>query len=62
MVIYLLNMPSPILTGIDTNTLGHVINNTSQNIHLVLIWMPFFIMGAIQWRLLRWLIQKISGR
>ena len=59
MLMYLLNMPSSILTGIGMNTLG-TINNSSHAIHMLLIWMPFFTLGAIQWLLLRWLIRKIS--
>ncbi len=59
MLMYLLNMPSSVLTGIRLNTLG-TINNPSHAINMLLIWIPFFTMGAIQWLLLRWLIRKIS--
>lgn len=59
MLMYLLNMPSSILTGIGLNTLG-TLNTPSHTINMLLIWMPFFTLGATQWLLLRWLIRKIS--
>ena len=58
-MMYLLNMPSSILTGIGLNTLGPI-NNPSHAIHMLLIWMPFFTLGTIQWLFLGWLIRKIS--
>lgn len=61
MMMFFLNMPSSILTGIGLNTLGNVNHNTSHIMNMVLIWMPFFTLGSIQWLFLRWLIKKISG-
>ncbi len=59
MMMYLLNMPSSILTGIGLNILGPI-HNPSHALHMLLIWMPFFTLGAIQWLLVRWLIRYIS--
>jgi hypothetical protein len=60
MVMFLLNMPSSLLTGISLNTLG-VVKHASHSLNMLLIWIPFFTLGAIQWVLLKWFVRKIWG-
>lgn len=59
MLSFLLNFPSSILTGIGLNEAGFTPHpHMPHSLDMLLIWTPFFTMGAAQWLLLKWLVRR----
>ena len=62
MLMFLLNLPSSIMTGMGLNAVGFATSlDSPHSLNLLLVWLPFFTLGALQWSLLKWLSRKISS-